>query len=128
MRSTILILLLSSSISLFSQQSTTVNLLIDAAPITRANVVRKYKLSPSQNEVQMLFTGFFRMYKYVLSSQDMNVCTFTPSCSEYGMLCIRKHGVFRGALLTLDRMTRCNPLSPEQYARDPKTGLFIDHP
>lgn len=128
MKCTIILLLLSSFYFANSQSVADVNILMSSAPYTKQNVAKKYKLEQNQNEVQMVFTGLFRFYKYVISSQDMNVCTFSPSCSEYGLLCIREHGVMRGALQTLDRMMRCNPLSPEHYLRDQKTGLFIDKP
>ncbi|MCR9063052.1 MAG: membrane protein insertion efficiency factor YidD, partial [Cytophagales bacterium] len=36
------------------------------------------------NELQTAFSGLFLFYKTFISSQDLTVCTFTPSCSEYG--------------------------------------------
>ena len=38
-------------------------------------------------------------------------CRFYPSCSEYGYLCIKSHGVFKGSFLTFQRIVRCNPIS-----------------
>ncbi|MBI4592204.1 membrane protein insertion efficiency factor YidD [Candidatus Uhrbacteria bacterium] len=38
-------------------------------------------------------------------------CRFYPSCSEYGHVCIARHGVFKGAFLSAWRIVRCNPLS-----------------
>lgn len=78
------------------------------------------------NELQMLFSGLFLGYKSLLSSQDGASCTFTPSCSEYGMIAVKKKGVLIGTISTFDRLTRCNGLSPEKYGRDTKTGLLID--
>lgn len=78
------------------------------------------------NELQMLFSGLFLGYKALISSQDGNSCTFIPSCSEYGMIAVKKKGAVIGVISTFDRLTRCNGLSPEKYARDPKTGLYID--
>ena len=38
-------------------------------------------------------------------------CRFYPSCSEYGYLCIKSHGVLNGSFLTFKRILRCNPFS-----------------
>jgi hypothetical protein len=39
-------------------------------------------------------------------------CRFTPSCSEYGRLAIRRHGFLPGAWLTFGRLARCGPWGP----------------
>jgi putative membrane protein insertion efficiency factor len=36
-------------------------------------------------------------------------CKYHPSCSEYGSLAIREHGLVRGGLMTAWRLLRCNP-------------------
>ncbi|MES2594492.1 MAG: membrane protein insertion efficiency factor YidD [Verrucomicrobiota bacterium] len=36
-------------------------------------------------------------------------CRFTPSCSEYFLQAVEKHGVFRGAWLGTCRILRCHP-------------------
>ena len=90
---------------------------------------RVYKeATGNRNEVQYLFSGLFLFYKTFFSSQDLNVCTFTPSCSEYGILAVKKNGVFMGGIKTMDRLTRCNGLSPTKYEIDMKAKLLIDKP
>lgn len=37
-------------------------------------------------------------------------CRFYPTCSQYAILAIEKHGVFRGSLKAIWRIIRCNPL------------------
>ena len=40
-----------------------------------------------------------RMYQLIVSPWlPANTCKFHPSCSEYAVLAIRKHGVVKGAL------------------------------
>lgn len=80
------------------------------------------------NEVQYLFSGLFLFYKFAVSSQDNNKCTFSPSCSEYGMLAVKQKGPIIGILATLDRLQRCNGLSPKNYEIDQEQGLLIDNP
>lgn len=38
-------------------------------------------------------------------------CRFNPTCSEYGIQAIRKYGIFKGSLLTMKRILRCNPFN-----------------
>ena len=40
-----------------------------------------------------------------------NTCKYHPSCSEYAVLAIRKHGVLRGGAMAGWRLLRCNPWS-----------------
>jgi uncharacterized protein len=78
------------------------------------------------NEATFVLTGAFIFYKSFISSQDGGACTFTPSCSEYGLLAVEKKGVVMGVLATFDRLTRCNGLSPSLYRYDYNKKLFID--
>ena len=78
------------------------------------------------NEVQMLFSGLFLLYKFCFSSQDGASCGFTPSCSEYGILAVKKQGLILGVTSTFDRLSRCNGLSPEKYGFYPNTHLLHD--
>ena len=86
----------------------------------------QYANENNTNELSWIFSKLFLGYKAFFSSQDMSSCTFTPSCSEYGMLAVKKQGVIVGIINTFDRLTRCNGLSPELYEIDPKTHLYID--
>ena len=80
----------------------------------------------NKNEIEMIFSGLFLGYKKFISSQDGNNCVFTPSCSEYALMSIKKHGLIIGSANTFDRLTRCHGLSPEKYQRSAETGLMID--
>lgn len=82
----------------------------------------------NKSEVEAAFSGLFLFYKTFISSQDQTVCTFTPSCSEYGILAVKKHGVVKGGVMTMDRLTRCNGLSPTNYEYDAKAKLLKDDP
>ena len=82
----------------------------------------------NKNEVQFAFSTLFLAYKTFFSSQDLSVCTFTPSCSEFGILSVKKYGVVKGGIMTMDRLTRCNGLSTQNYQMDKKTLLLIDEP
>jgi putative membrane protein insertion efficiency factor len=36
-------------------------------------------------------------------------CRFYPTCSEYGIEAIQKHGIIKGGIKTIWRIMRCNP-------------------
>ncbi|MEP0821855.1 MAG: membrane protein insertion efficiency factor YidD [Ignavibacterium sp.] len=38
-----------------------------------------------------------------------NQCRFFPSCSEYAIEAVEKHGVAKGSLLAIRRLLRCHP-------------------
>lgn len=37
-------------------------------------------------------------------------CRFTPSCSQYGLIAIKRFGLIKGGWLTLKRVLKCHPL------------------
>jgi uncharacterized protein len=55
--------------------------------------------------------GAIRAYRAVLSPLVPTQCKFTPTCSEYGLICVRKYGTLRGSLLITWRLIRCSPLT-----------------
>lgn len=56
-----------------------------------------------------LFLGIIRLYQLLLSPLLGASCRFTPTCSQYGVEAIKKHGPFKGGWLTLKRIGRCHP-------------------
>ncbi|MBF0278206.1 MAG: membrane protein insertion efficiency factor YidD [SAR324 cluster bacterium] len=57
--------------------------------------------------------GIFLMirgYQIVISPFLPPSCRFYPSCSQYALLAYGQFGIFRGTLLTLKRIVKCNPL------------------
>ena len=52
-----------------------------------------------------------RAYRYLLSPWWGNQCRFDPTCSEYAMQAVRRHGLVRGSVLAGWRLLRCNPWS-----------------
>jgi uncharacterized protein len=50
-----------------------------------------------------------RWYQTTLSRRLGVRCRFTPSCSEYALAVIRRHGAVRGGWLTAKRLARCGP-------------------
>jgi len=84
------------------------------------------QLKDNKNEFTFIFSGFFVIYKELFSSQDMDVCVFTPSCSVYAIESIKKHGLISGLLSTSDRLTRCNPGRNKNMPINASTGKYSD--
>ena len=53
--------------------------------------------------------GLVAAYRYTLSPLVGGHCRYCPTCSEYAMEAIARHGGRRGGWLTLRRLLRCHP-------------------
>ncbi len=56
-----------------------------------------------------------RFYQRYISPLKPPTCRFTPTCSQYAILAIRKHGPFKGLALAVWRILRCNPWGGSGY-------------
>lgn len=59
--------------------------------------------------MKILFILIIRIYQWTISPLLGSICRFTPSCSNYALQAIEKHGVCRGTGLAIKRICRCNP-------------------
>lgn len=84
------------------------------------------QLKNNKNELTFIFSTTFVIYKEILSSQDIDVCVFTPSCSVYAIESIKRKGVIVGYFEAIDRLTRCNPGRNKNLPIDPVTGKYYD--
>jgi len=70
----------------------------------------------------------FAFYKRVVSPQDIQKCSFYPSCSHYSALTFKQNGFFYGFADTFDRLLRCNGVGKPGYKRYGDTDLLLDYP
>ena len=54
-------------------------------------------------------------YKKAISPYTRQSCRFTPSCSDYAIEAIDKHGAIKGTRLAIWRVLRCNPFGKGGY-------------
>ncbi len=50
-----------------------------------------------------------RGYQLLISPVLRPHCRYLPTCSEYALEALQKHGFLKGGLLTLKRLGRCRP-------------------
>jgi putative membrane protein insertion efficiency factor len=67
--------------------------------------------------ISWFFVALIRIYQLVISPLLGSNCRFTPTCSQYGVEAIKKHGPFKGGWLTLKRIGRCHPWG--KHGHDP---------
>jgi putative component of membrane protein insertase Oxa1/YidC/SpoIIIJ protein YidD len=84
------------------------------------------QLKDNRNELTFIFSGAFYIYKEIISSQDIDACVFTPSCSVYAIESIKRVGVIKGYFNAIDRLTRCNPGPKKDMPVDLQTGKYYD--
>lgn len=59
--------------------------------------------------ITRLFIGLVRGYQMLISPLLPGSCRYTPTCSQYGVEALRRHGPWRGGWLTLKRFLSCHP-------------------
>ena len=56
-----------------------------------------------------------KFYQRCISPFTPPVCRFTPTCSNYAIEAIKKHGPFKGTWLAVKRILRCHPWGGSGY-------------
>jgi putative membrane protein insertion efficiency factor len=59
--------------------------------------------------LRALLIGLVHAWQLILRPVLGNNCRFTPSCSDYALEAIRRHGAIRGGYLSARRILRCHP-------------------
>ncbi len=66
------------------------------------------------------FIGLVRAYQYLVSPWLGGNCRFDPTCSQYAIEALKRHGILRGGWLAIRRIGRCHPWGGSGY--DPVPG------
>ncbi len=65
--------------------------------------------------MKRILLALLHFYKGAISPYLPNACKYTPTCSVYAMEAIELHGAWKGSLLAIWRILRCNPFSRGGY-------------
>jgi putative membrane protein insertion efficiency factor len=55
------------------------------------------------------FILVIKIYQFGISPLLGPKCRFTPTCSQYAEQALKKHGVFKGIILAMKRISKCHP-------------------
>ncbi|KAB2822647.1 MAG: membrane protein insertion efficiency factor YidD [Paludibacter sp.] len=61
----------------------------------------------------VLFPVYF--YRYSISPLKHPSCRYTPTCSQYTVEAVLKHGIIKGGWLSIKRITSCHPWGGSGY-------------
>jgi putative component of membrane protein insertase Oxa1/YidC/SpoIIIJ protein YidD len=74
----------------------------------KSAVTKSHILSSEAAEKQTPPVSYpIQFYRNYLSGTDGNRCPMYPSCSQYCMDALKKHGAFLGWIMCSDRLMRC---------------------
>lgn len=66
-------------------------------------------------QVKRIMLAMIGFYQRRISPLFPPMCRYYPTCSNYAVQAIEIHGPFKGALLAILRLMRCNILFPGGY-------------
>ena len=75
--------------------------------------------------MRTLLRFLLRGYQRWISPALPPACRYVPSCSEYALEAVERHGALRGSLLAVWRVLRCHPFVRGGY--DPVPGTPLPH-
>lgn len=59
--------------------------------------------------MKMILLGLIKLYQLCLSPFMGQCCRFHPSCSDYAVDAVKKHGCCKGLWLIVIRLCKCHP-------------------
>ena len=87
----------------------------DSFANTFANSAASRVLDRYLNGVRRVVTLGIRGYQLTVSSLLGPACRFEPSCSQYAIEAIDRHGLARGSWLAVRRIARCHPFGSHGF-------------
>lgn len=65
--------------------------------------------------MKRIFISLIKFYQGAISPHFPARCKYYPTCSAYGIEAIERFGAFKGGVMTIWRILRCNPFSKGGY-------------
>ena len=65
-----------------------------------------------------------RLYQLFISPLLGQNCRYLPTCSEYSVKSLKEHGLFRGSILSIKRISKCHPFGSHGFDPVPKLSLI----
>ena len=64
--------------------------------------------------MKSIFLWLIRFYQRNISPARPSCCRFIPTCSAYALEAVEKYGAWRGGLLALRRILKCQPFHRQE--------------
>ncbi len=71
----------------------------------------------------LALVGLYR--RWLSPLKRTSTCRYLPTCSEYALQAIRRHGAAKGSALAAARILRCNPFFHAGIHQVPETGRWV---
>jgi uncharacterized protein len=68
-----------------------------------------------QKIISRFFILIIKFYQRAISPLLPASCRYNPTCSEYGIQSIKKHGPIKGSWITIKRLSSCHPWGGSGY-------------
>lgn len=62
-----------------------------------------------------ILIGLLRAYKWAISPMLPAACRYVPTCSEYAVEAVERHGALLGGIKASWRVLRCHPFAKGGY-------------
>ena len=70
------------------------------------------RISEDQVTVKVLVFSIEKYHEYVSPHlHGIVTCKFSPSCSSYAIMALKKYGALKGTMMSMARLVKCSPLS-----------------
>lgn len=92
--------------------------------LTESQRVKENEFVKYTDTFKVIASSLIRVYQIIISPQQGDVCSFSPSCSHYGLEAIKKYGFLQGTLMISDRLQRCNYCASGKYPLTPENRLY----
>lgn len=65
--------------------------------------------------MKKILIGMVKFYRVAVSPFRAPCCRYYPTCSQYALEALEKHGAIKGGYLAVRRILRCNPFHKGGY-------------
>ena len=80
------------------------------------------KMNLLQHIPNYLFIGVINAYRFLISPVLAGRCRYEPTCSQYALESLKKHGPAKGLWMTIKRIGRCHPWGSSGYDPVPSSN------
>ena len=72
-------------------------------------------MKTAKKVIEFIFLLPVYFYRIFISPMTPPSCRYTPTCSDYAIEAVKKHGILKGGWLALKRILSCNPWGGSGY-------------